>query len=89
MDAYEKVYVFEDVLLSGRDFLSMRTKTSREFDYGDELNFGRVAVVVGGVWMKLLVKIWQILVWPFVPEQARYFNSDEADDAREWIQLTE
>jgi len=88
LDTYENVHLYEDVLLSGRDLLSMHTKTSQEFAYGDELDLGRVAVVGGGFGMELLVKIWKILVWPLVPQEARYFDSDEADTAREWIQHT-
>lgn len=89
MDTYEAVHVYEDVSLTGRDLLSIHSKTSREFQYGDELDFGRVAVVGGGLGMKLLVAIWKIPVWPLVPDQARHFSSDEAADAREWIQGAE
>lgn len=86
METYDTVNVYEDVSLSGRDLLAIRSKTSQEFDHGDELEFGRVAVVGGGLWMKVLVHLWKVPVWPLVPDDVRYFSSSDADTARKWIQ---
>ena len=50
-EEYDKIHVYEDVTLSGTDFLSMHTKATGDLEHRNSIDLGRVVAVGGGFWM--------------------------------------